>query len=391
MKNSIITRYASFMLVIGFFISCSTTNFSPDTLINEGNYQQALDGINAELEKKPTSKLFYQKGKVHGLISENNSVQERSSDYQSMLSSFDSSRVYTLSESDDLIGKMDSLTSYYWNLEQNKGLIEYQKETPEASLIAIEHFNNAILLDPQNLESYKSLSIALYNNGEIEKAVSTLKNAESLTDADAEIYESMGFLYLEMGNPQLSISYYQKANQNPVENKNIAYGLVNAYISQSRTAEAVSFLNELVLEYPNDAKLHNVFGTQLYNQAYELFSNLKTAYIENDSTSANNFRVEIEGISEQAENQLIQAYKMENSNIEFIESLAVFYNNMSGNYFSIYEDSFEADKELIKNKALSLTDFAITYYEQLADSNAQNEEYANKINNLNTLKESWDN
>lgn len=391
MKNPIITRYASFMLVIGFFISCSTTNFSPDKLINEGNYQQALDGINAELEKKPTSKLFYQKGKVHGLISENNSVQERNSDYQSMLSSFDSSRVYTLSDSDDLLGKMDSLTSYYWSIEQNKGLIEYQKETPEASLIAIEHFNNAILLDPQNLESYKSLSIALYNNGEIEKAVSTLKNAESLTDADAEIYESMGFLYLEMGNPQLSISYYQKANQNPVENKNIAYGLVNAYISQSRTAEAISFLNELVLEYPNDAKLHNVFGTQLYNQAYELFSNLKTAYIENDSTSANNFRVEIEGISEQAENQLIQAYKMENSNIEFIESLAVFYNNMSGNYFSIYEVSFEADKELIKNKALSLTDFAITYYEQLADSNAQNEEYANKINNLNTLKESWDN
>jgi len=391
MKNSIITRYASFMLVIGFFISCSTTNFSPDKLINEGNYQQALAGINAELEKKPTSKLFYQKGKVHGLISENNSVQERNSDYQSMLSSFDSSRVYILPESDYLISKMDSLTSYYWSLEQNNGLIEYQKETPQASSIAIEHFNNAILLDPQNLESYKSLSIALYNNGEIEKAVSALKNAESLADADTEIYESMGFLYLEMGNPQLSISYYQKANQNPVENKNIAYGLVNAYISQSRTAEAVSFLNELVLEYPNDAKLHNVFGTQLYNQAYELFSNLKTAYLESDSTSANNFRVEIEGISEQAENQLIQAYKMENSDIEFIESLAVFYNNMSGNYFSIYEVSFETDKELIKNKALSLTDFAITYYEQLADSNAQNEEYANKINNLNTLKESWDN
>lgn len=283
----------------------------------------------------------------------------------------------------------DSLLNSYWESEQNMGLNSYQNESDSSLILAISHFDNAILLLPNKTESYKSLSIAQYNNGDIDQAISTLERAESIGSTDSEVFESLGFLHLEKGNANQSISNYRKANQDPIKNKNIAFGLVNAYISQDNITESIAFLSDLVEEYPTDEKLHNVYGTQLYKQASMLFPRLLQAYQRNDTTTAMNLKVEVIGISEQAENELVEAYRMNSTNIEFIESLAVFYNNMSGNYFSVLNDTFQSDKQEIRNKALSLTDFAITYYSKLLESDPQNSNYNSKIENLNKLKDSW--
>lgn len=388
MKNSIITRYASTLLVIGFFISCSSSKFSTDNLITEGKYQEAINKIETELDKNPSAELYQQKGTLHGLVAQEKSTDQREPEYQHMISAFDSVRAYE-SELSDSSTEIDSLTYYYWELEHKSGLSQYEKNTELSSSNAIAHFNNAIIIDPSKVESYKSLSITLYNNDNIDGAIYALKRTELSNISDSEVYENLGFLYLEIGNPEQSINYYQKANQNPIKNKNIAFGLVNAYISQNRTSDAISFLNKLVEEYPKETKLNNVYGTQLYNQVSQLFPNLKTAYSSNDASTVNTLKVEIEGLSENAENQLIQAYKADTTSLEYTESLAVFYNNMSGNYFSIHSLAFESDKNEIKVKALSLTDFAITYYRKLEELNRDNDSYTKKIRNLNTLKNSW--
>ncbi|MBO6572335.1 tetratricopeptide repeat protein [bacterium] len=390
MKNLINTRYAIITIAIGFFLSCTGSKFTADKLIDDGNYEQALVEISAEIEKNPSPYLYFQKGKVHGLIASDASVSERAYSYEEMSSSFDSISVYQTSSHQDWQTEADSLSNYYWNLEHQNGLKAYEEDSQESILTAISHFKNAVSIDPSSIESYKSLSIAQYNNGNIDGALESLKAAEMLPDATTDVFESLGFLYLEKGDPEQSIIYYKKADQDPLKNKNIAFGLVNAYISQGKTYEAISFLDELVNEFPNDAKLHNVYGTQLYEQVSELFSNLKSAYSVNDTSTTATLSVEIEGVSEKAENELIKAYQMDSSNLEFVESLAVFYNNMSGNYFSIYQVAFQSDKDTIEAKALSLTDFAITYYEKLQELNPSSS-YSGKIDNLKKLKESWTN
>lgn len=390
MKNLIITRYAIVSIAIGFFLSCSSSKFSADKLIDEGNYEQALVEISTEIDKNPSPYLYFQKGKIHGLIASEASVSERAYSYAEMNSSFDSISVYQTSSDQNWQTEADSLSNHYWNLEHQNGLKSYEEDSQESVLKAINHFENAVSIDPNAIESYKSLSIAQYNNGNIEDALESLKAAEMLPDATTDVFESLGFLYLEKGDPEQSIIYYKKADQDPLKNKNIAFGLVNAYISQGKTYEAISFLDQLVNEFPNDAKLHNVYGTQLYEQVSELFSNLKSAYSVNDTSTTATLSVEIEGVSENAENELIKAYQMDSSNLEFVESLAVFYNNMSGNYFSIYQVAFQGDKDTIEAKALSLTNFAITYYEKLQELNP-NSSYSEKIDNLKKLKESWTN
>lgn len=390
MKNLIITRYAIVSIAIGFFLSCSSSKFSADKLIDDGNYEQALVEISTEIDKNPSPYLYFQKGKIHGLIASEASVSERAYSYAEMNSSFDSISVYQTSSDQDWQAEADSLSNHYWNLEHQNGLKAYEEDSQESVLKAINHFKNAVSIEPNAIESYKSLSIAQYNNGNIDNALESLKAAEILPNATPDVFESLGFLYLEKGDPEQSIIYYKKADQDPLKNKNIAFGLVNAYISQGKTYEAISFLDQLVNEFPDDAKLHNVYGTQLYEQVSDLFSNLKSAYSVNDTSTTATLSVEIEGVSENAENELIKAYQMDSSNLEFVESLAVFYNNMSGNYFSVYQAAFQDDKDTIETKALSLTDFAITYYEKLQDLNP-NSSYSEKIENLKKLKESWTN
>lgn len=390
MKNLIITRYAIVSIAIGFFLSCSSSKFSADKLIDDGNYEQALVEISTEIDKNPSPYLYFQKGKIHGLIASEASVSERAYSYAEMNSSFDSISVYQTSSDQDWQAEADSLSNHYWNLEHQNGLKAYEEDSQESVLKAINHFKNAVSIEPNAIESYKSLSIAQYNNGNIDNALESLKAAEILPNATPDVFESLGFLYLEKGDPEQSIIYYKKADQDPLKNKNIAFGLVNAYISQGKTYEVISFLDQLVNEFPDDAKLHNVYGTQLYEQVSDLFSNLKSAYSVNDTSTTATLSVEIEGVSENAENELIKAYQMDSSNLEFVESLAVFYNNMSGNYFSVYQTAFQDDKDTIETKALSLTDFAITYYEKLQELNP-NSSYSEKIENLKKLKESWTN
>jgi tetratricopeptide (TPR) repeat protein len=390
MKNSNITRYASFLLVIGFFISCSSSKFSAEKLINEGKYQEAIEKIDIELDKNPNANLYFQKGELYGIVAKEKPLDDRDSSYRNMVEAFDSARVYSTELNDNsIVSKVDSLTYYYWDLEHQAGLSEYEKDSEQSLMMSINHFNNAVVIDPLQIKSYKSLSIALYNLDDINRAIETLERAESVNNNDTEVLENLGFLYLEVGNPEQSINYYKKANQDPVKNKNIAYGLVNAYISQNRISEAASFLSKLVMEYPNDAKLHNVYGTQLYNQVSQLFSNLNAAFSSNDTSTVNTLIVEIEGLSESAENELVEAYKADTSDIEYTESLAVFYNNMSGNYFSTLNVAFDSNRNEIETKALTLTNFAITYYGKLVELNGDNASYSRKIDNLNSLKNSW--
>ena len=199
----------------------------------------------------------------------------------------------------------------------------------------------------------------------------------------------MGFLYLQNGDTKKSIFYYELANTDISKNKNIAFGLVNTYILNSQVERAAEVLGELNANFPNDPKIKNVYGTQLYTIASGIMDDLFTAYQKNDTMLVAQIKFEAEGVGEQAEEELISAYQLDNTNEEYVKSLAVFYNNMLGKYLTVHDVAFTEDKEAFNTKAEILLSFAIQYYDKLASFSPDDTEVNSTLEVLKKLKSQY--
>lgn len=388
---SFITRLTGILLVTGFFYSCSTTSqVNVDNLINSQDYQRALSVIDDQLQENPAQPdLYIQKAEINAEMARNTEPELRTDLYNNTVNNFKLAVNYDATQSQ--VEVIDSLKQQYWKEEHNSGLaITENQVLTDRFQRAKTHFQNALIIRPNALSSYRNLSVVQFNLGEIDGAITSLETVLDLTaEPNAELFENLGFLNLQKGNAEQAVHYYELANSSVEDDLNLAYGLVNAYISNGNHEKAISLLEELVDQYPNNADLRNVFGTQLYQITSEIMGDLQRSYAENDSVFAEQIRVEAEGMGEEAENQLIEAFKRDTTNIEYVESLAVFYNNLSAEYISVSQTAFEEDRADLREKAGTLIDFAIYYYEKLIELAPSNQEYTDRLNTLNQLKENY--
>ena len=118
-----------------------------------------------------------------------------------------------------------------------------------------------------------------------------------------------------------------------------------------------------------------------------IMDDLVNAYSANDTALVSQIRFEAEGVGEQAEEQLVAAFQRDTTNTDYIESLAVFYNNLTGKYLAVIEVAFDTDKDALSQKAATLLDFAIEYYGRLAEISPQDSTIQSTLESLNTLKE----
>lgn len=389
MNISLLTRLTGLLLVAGFFYSCTTTQTNINQLVESNNYEQAMAAINQQLENNPDQpELYILKGEVAAEMAQDESPEARSDYYQTTDQAFGNALSYGADPMQQ--ARIDSLRQQYWKFEHNAGLRIFENQTiTDRYQVASIHFENAIILRDDALSSYKNLAITHYERGNIDEAIQYFNRAKNLSDEDipAEIFENLGYLYLEKGDPDQAIYYYELANQQVTENFNLAFGLINAYISSGDHEGAVELLEPLVEQNPNNADLRNVYGTQLYEITEEIMQDLREAYQQDNSELVQQIRFEAEGMGEQAENQLVEAFKRDTSSTDYIESLAVFYNNLAAQYFSLTKVAYEDHVQDLNLKGLELADFAIRYYSMLNDIDPQNDEYQTKLTTLETIKE----
>ncbi|RNC86106.1 MAG: hypothetical protein ED557_04865 [Balneola sp.] len=388
MKYFFPTRLTGLVLVIGFFFACSSSKPSIDSLVENNEYELALSSIEESLLQNPNQPtLIIQKGEINIILAKQQEAENRSNFYAEAITAFDEA-VNMEADSSQKAGIEEALNRE-WSQEHNSGTASFNNETTDADhSVTIAHFKNAILLNPGESSSYQSLATTYFTSGEIQEAIATLNTAKnSVEEVPNSLYENLGFLYLQDGNAVQSVFYFELANTDIIGNKNIAFGLVNAYISAGEREEAVSLLRELSTTYPTDGAIRNVYGTQLYLVTQEIMDDLVSAYSEGDTSLASQIRFEAEGVGEQAEQELIGALNTDSSNDDYIESLAVFYNNMTGKYLEAHRVAFDEDKTSLENKASVLLNFAIEYYQKLLESSPGSQSIEDTINSLNTLKE----
>lgn len=381
------TRFASLVLAIGFFLACSPSKPSIDSYIENSEYTQALTSIDKALEANPNQPdLLLKKGTIHLKVAQSLSVDERLESYQAAVQAFNEAMELGITEEQKTSVKEDLTRT--WEEEFSTGTKLYEGDkTEEGMALAAAHFNNAIALQPNRSNAYLSLSVVQYQANMLDEAINTLNRAKSVLDpVPQQVYENLGFLYLQAGDTEQSVFYYELANTEISENKNIAFGLVNTYILNGQTEKAADLLAKLAERFPKDARIHNVYGTQLFEIASGILDDLAKAYADSNISLIDQIKFEAEGVGEQAEDALITAYQLDDTNKEYIESLAVFYNNMAGNYLKLTEISFPEDQETFSSKAKILLDFAIQYYEKLASFEPDNNQVNTTIGVLKQLQ-----
>ena len=384
-----LTRLTGLLLVAGFFYSCGSSQVNIDQLLAEEQFEQAITEIDNRLAENPSQpSLYIQRAEINAALAKNSDPEIRADFYTNVANDFTSAIEY--GASGNQLSQIDSLRQQYWKFEHNAGLQVSDNESLENRYQRAKiHFQNAIIIRYDAVSSYKNLAIAEFNLGEIDSAIQSLENALQYADEDAstEIFENLGYLHLEKGEPEKAASYYEQADITFEENRNLAFGLINAYISNGDHEKAADILDTLVEKYPNNANLRNVYGTQLYEITSGIMEDLEQAYAANDTVLVEQILFEAEGMGDEAESQLIEAYRRDTTNTEYLESLAVFYNNLSAQYLSIIPQAFEEDREELNAKADTLINFAIDYYSKLEDIDPNNEDYDSKLKVLESLQE----
>jgi tetratricopeptide (TPR) repeat protein len=90
----------------------------------------------------------------------------------------------------------------------NRGVIRQKMQLRES---ALQDYTNALLLDPENLEAYKSRGALYLNRQEFDRALSDLQRAERLEPGCPMTYYNLGAAYFSLKELSESLHYLDKA------------------------------------------------------------------------------------------------------------------------------------------------------------------------------------
>ena len=128
------------------------------------------------------------------------------------------------------------------------GTLELQNGNVSEAIHALEL---AIKVFPPFMRAHKNLGIAYLQDGHYLLAQSHLKKALELGDIDSLTYSALGFCYLQVGKVASSENVYRQALILSPNSIDIRNGIITCLISQNRYLEAISFIDEVASDHPD--------------------------------------------------------------------------------------------------------------------------------------------
>lgn len=382
---NLITRKASLVLVFGIFFiaSCSSLNKTESATNN-----QPAPGPLPEIEN--INKLIEQNRLDETLILRKAELFIEAAQNEPLPSSRKPLYRNARNTSIDGITRFSSNTQEFnqilndaWSFEHNSGvrLLQVRSEgsSSERSLNkAIDHLENAIIVQPDSLSTYNVLSTAYYSNGLFANAEETLnKLLEVSSDPGivAATNEKLAFIYLESGKPGKSVSKYQELLKENSTAITIRHGLINAYILNNQPEKAAQQLQMLTDEYPDRI----TYLESLASVRYQMFETSVDSLLEHNGDTAN-IDIDLENLLSQInEIKVIYDNLSENSLMdeENIYNAAGYHMN-GASYLKDLKNSIDlriSNSELINETEVELLETSLSYWEQLVDLNPDNIEY----------------
>jgi tetratricopeptide (TPR) repeat protein len=117
---------------------------------------------------------------------------------------------------------------------------------------AVEHFQRAVALDPNDPDGWRELGDALSYDGRPSEAGQALHRAVRLRPDDTAALVSLGHASLASGHRERAVTYLTRALEADGTNLAALHGLAAAYRSLGRTAEALDVAGRIAALQPAD-------------------------------------------------------------------------------------------------------------------------------------------
>lgn len=270
--NYLNTRVAGTLLAFGIFfaLSCTSTNQTSSdnssSLSSLDELQNQLNNTEQELQgNERDPRLNIEKATLLFQIAEKTSPpSQRIPLYRNLK---DLSDINFSDQSAN--NEINEIVRTAWSYEQGEGVKLLQRNNSVAALSNSEqiadHFNNAITVNPDSLVTYNLLANTYYRSGRFDDAIQTLQDAIELDQGNNREYqEKLAYIYLESGDIETSINYYNQLVEEYPQNAQIRHGLANAYMLNNDHDSSITVLRDLINDYPNRIEYKESLAGELY-------------------------------------------------------------------------------------------------------------------------------
>lgn len=371
-------RMLSFILAFGIFftLSCNTLRNTESTDASDSDevtLQEQISNINQEISEDPeNAELQAEKANLLYRYSRDiSNPDDRNPVYMNIKDIAD-----RYSSNPTISKQMDEILSKAWRTEQQGGMHLLQNNESEQSQDVsriVSHFENAITLIPDSLQTYSLLATTHYQHGDLNQAIETLEQAEGRKDQfNPSISEKLAYLYLEYGDLTEAEQRYSNLVEYNPEKLLYKHGLINVLMLSDQHDEAVEMLEQLSEEFPTRYAYQESLATELYYQ----FKNKTDAFT---SSGTNNELTDEE--QEELENLLSSVHSIFQTIRESLPSseenlfrMASFYKNASTRLSQLSETN--SDLEEIEQDFL---EYSLPLWERLVDINSENVGYINNL------------
>jgi len=277
-------KFVSILVLIAMVLGvaafqCSSTELTSARLyIQQKNYDKAIGVLEQEVAKNPNSaEGFYLLGYVYG----------ENGDIEKMIENFDKS----LKIDNSFEASISDSKKFHWQDQFNKGVGLFNRATKTAGedtskiffAQSIKSFEDAILCQPDSVDTYKNLVFGYLNAGKEEEAIAPLKKIIELSQS-ADSYAMLGEIYYNRGVASMSayknsknaddslkaIEYYNTTielleegrAQNP-DDTDMLLILSNSYVNADRLDEAMASFAKGVQTDPNNKFYKYNYGVLL--------------------------------------------------------------------------------------------------------------------------------
>lgn len=285
MKKNLFPSLFAVLPMLFLVASCATDpNIESARLaLVQADYQEVISSAEAALETNPeNADAYYYIGVAHAYTAMDKPADQREELYSLAHENLIISRdLFTQQEarSSDL-DKISDVIIEVWGYEYNQGIEPLSDDifssTKESLELARSHFRNAIVINPDSVQSFNLLAEINFALGDFEEAKEVTRHIIfNMDQGDLFNYYRLAYFLMETDNDQEAVELLLQARDIYPDEIDIVQEIANSYLRLGETEKALEVVQELIERDPENAQYRLVYATQVYQMVQNLDAQIR--------------------------------------------------------------------------------------------------------------------